>query len=257
AERAVRARAVVNAAGPWVEGVLSRLGGKARGHVRLVKGSHIVVSRLFEGDHAYILQNDDRRVVFAIPYEGRFTLIGTTDVDHAGDVAGPRIDPAEIDYLCAAVGRYLARPVTPDDVVWTYSGVRPLYDDAAADASSVTRDYVLELDADGGRAPLRSVFGGKITTSRRLAEHALEKLGPHLGGARAPWTATAPLPGGDLPGGDLMALVDRMHRRWPWLPAPVARRYARAYGTRAERILGRAAAPADLGRPLGDGVYEA
>jgi glycerol-3-phosphate dehydrogenase len=257
AERVVRARALVNAAGPWVESVLARLGGKARGHVRLVKGSHIVVPQLYEGDHAYILQNDDRRVVFAIPYEGRFTLIGTTEVDHASDAGAPVIDPAEVAYLCAAVGRYLTRKVAPADVVWSYSGVRPLYDDAAADPSSVTRDYVLELDAADGAAPLLSVFGGKITTFRRLAEHALDKLGPLLGGARPAWTAAAPLPGGDIPGGDMSVLIDAIQRKWSWLPAPIARRYARAYGTRVERILGNGAEMADLGRPLGDGVYEA
>ncbi|MGE5147814.1 MAG: glycerol-3-phosphate dehydrogenase, partial [Candidatus Eiseniibacteriota bacterium] len=165
-ERTVTARALVNAAGPWVESVLGRLGGRARGRVRLVKGSHIVVPRLYEGEHAYILQNDDRRVVFAIPYEGRFTLIGTTDIDHPGDAGAPHISPAEIDYLCAAVGRYFTKPVVPADVVWSYSGVRPLYDDASSDASSVTRDYVLELDREEERAPLLSVFGGKITTYR-------------------------------------------------------------------------------------------
>jgi len=257
AEHLVRARSLVNATGPWVESVLGRLGGKARGHVRLVKGSHIVVPRLYEGEHAYMLQNDDRRVVFAIPYEGRFTLIGTTEVDHASDAGAPKIDPVEIDYLCAAIGRYFTRKVAPADVVWSYSGVRPLYDDAAADPSSVTRDYVLELDAGEGQAPLLSVFGGKITTFRRLAEHALDKLAPHLGGSRPAWTATIPLPGGDIPGGNMAVLLEAIQRKWSWLPAPIARRYARAYGTRIERILGNGGALADLGRPLGDGVYEA
>jgi glycerol-3-phosphate dehydrogenase len=257
AERVVHARALVNATGPWVEAVLGRMGGRTRGHVRLVKGSHIVVPRLYEGEHAYILQNDDRRVVFAIPYEGRFTLIGTTEVDHPSDVGAPHIDAAEVEYLCAAIGRYFVRKVAPADVVWSYSGVRPLYDDAAADPSSVTRDYVLELDAAEGQAPLLSVLGGKITTFRRLAEHALDKLAPHLGGARPAWTATIPLPGGDIPGGDMAVLMEAAQRKWSWLPLPMVRRYARAYGTRIERLLGNGGSIADLGRPLGDSVYEA
>jgi glycerol-3-phosphate dehydrogenase len=253
----ITARALVNAAGPWVETVLGRMGARARGHVRLVKGSHIVVPRLYEGEHAYILQNGDRRVVFAIPYEGRFTLIGTTEVDHPGDAGAPRIDAAEIEYLCAAIGRYFVRKVVPADVIWSYSGVRPLYDDASSDASSVTRDYVLELDAAEGQAPLLSVLGGKITTFRRLAEHALDRLAPHLGGARPAWTATIPLPGGDIPGGDMAVLIEAAQRKWSWLPIPMVRRYARAYGTRMERLLGNGGSIADLGRPLGDSVYEA
>jgi len=256
-ERIVGARALVNAAGPWVDSVLGRLGAKARGQVRLVKGSHIVVPRLYEGEHAYLLQNDDRRVVFAIPYEGRFTLIGTTDVDHPRDAAAPHIDPEEVAYLCAAVGRYFTKPVAPADVVWSYSGVRPLYDDRTADPSSVTRDYVLELDGANGAAPLLSVFGGKITTYRRLAEHALETLGPLLGGARPAWTAAAPLPGGDIPNGDMAVLIEAAQRKWSWLPIPMARRYAHAYGTRMERLLGNGGSIPDLGQPLGDSIYEA
>jgi glycerol-3-phosphate dehydrogenase len=251
------ARALVNAAGPWVDSVLGRLGAKARGQVRLVKGSHIVVPRLYEGEHAYLLQNDDRRVVFAIPYEGRFTLIGTTDVDHPRDAAAPHIDPEEVAYLCAAVGRYFTKPVAPADVVWSYSGVRPLYDDRTADPSLVTRDYVLELDGANGAAPLLSAFGGKITTYRRLAEHALETLGPLLGGARPAWTAAAPLPGGDIPNGDMAVLIEAAQRKWSWLPIPMARRYAHAYGTRMERLLGNGGSIPDLGQPLGDSIYEA
>jgi glycerol-3-phosphate dehydrogenase len=217
-----------------------------------VKGSHIVVRRLYEGEHAYLLQNNDRRVVFAIPYEQEFTLIGTTDVAWTGDASGVAIDAEETRYLCACVSQWLTRPVTPDDVVWSFSGVRSLYDDGAEDASAVTRDYVLERDGEGDVPPLLSVFGGKITTYRRLAEHALEKLG--VGGKS--WTADAPLPGGDM-GGDFDSWLTELRARRAWLPAPLARRLARAYGTRADRILGAATSLRDLGEDLGGGLTEA
>ncbi len=258
AVRPVRARALVNAAGPWVSQFLEEgLGLRTRSRVRLVKGSHIVVPRLHDGPHAYILQNDDKRIVFVIPYRGRFSLIGTTDVAFDGDPASVRISAEETDYLCGVVNRYFRSRTGPSDVVWSYAGVRPLYDDASADVSAVTRDYVFDLDGADGRAPLLSVFGGKLTTYRRLAEHALEKLQPLLGFSRGPWTATARLPGGDIPGADLDGFLDRLKASRPWLPAAVAERYGRAYGTRAERILGRAAKPADLGQSLGDGIFEA
>ena len=254
----MRARALVNAAGPWVGDVLNRrIGTSARASVRLVKGSHIVVPRLFEGEHAYIFQNDDRRIVFAIPYEGAFTLIGTTDVDYTGDPAEVAITPDEVAYLCRAVSRYFASPVKPEQVVWTYSGVRPLYNDDTSDASAVTRDYVLELDAPARRAPLLSIFGGKIITYRRLAEQAVEKLCKALDHRAGPWTAGAPLPGGDIPEADLAGFLADLRRRHPWLPPGVARRYAHTYGTRVADLLDRARSLADLGRPLADGVYEA
>ena len=248
--REVAARALVDAAGPWVVDALRRARVESRAAVRLIKGSHIVVPRLYEGEQAYILQNDDRRIVFVIPYEGRFTLIGTTDVAFDGDPASVAIDPEETAYLCRAVSRWLARPVTPGDVVWSYAGVRPLYDDAAANASAVTRDYVFDLDENG--PPALSIFGGKITTYRRLAEHAMEKLARFFPGAGGAWTAGAPLPG---------AAMDARHagelrRLYPFLDAAMADRLLRAYGSDAKMILGDARRPEDLGRDFGYGFTE-
>ena len=256
--RTVRARALVNAAGPWVGAVMRDALHLPRGpSLRLVKGSHIVVRRLYDGPQAYILQNADRRIVFVIPYERDFTLIGTTDVPYEGDPARVVASEAEIAYLCAAVGDYFRRPVTPAEVVRSFSGVRPLYDDRSRNPSAVTRDYVFDLETPEGRAPLLSIYGGKITTYRRLAEHALEKLLPSLGRAGKPWTATAPLPGGDMPGADFDAFLAGLKAERPWLPAPLAERYARAYGTRCARFLGGARSLADLGADLGGGLYAA
>ncbi len=257
-ERRVHSRALVNAAGPWVTELLGTVTGINRQKgLRLVKGGHLVVPRLFEGDHAYILQNDDRRVVFIIPYERDFSLIGTTEMPYDGDPAEVRMTPAEADYLCTAVSRYLAKPVRPEDAVWTYAGVRPLFDDASADVSAVTRDYVFDIDGEAGRAPLLSVFGGKITTYRKLAEHALDKLQPLLGITAATWTEGAVLPGGDLPGADFERFLAGLQAERPWLPAALARRYARAYGTRVEGFLSGATGLDDLGEHFGDGLYEA
>jgi glycerol-3-phosphate dehydrogenase len=262
--RTVQARGLVNAAGPWAAGFLREAAGWP--HVRalrLVKGSHIVVRRLFEHPYAYIFQNPDKRIVFAIPFEREFTLIGTTDVEIGGDPGEARADAAEIDYLCTMTNRYFSRQIAPADVVWTYSGVRPLLDDGA-DASSVTRDYRLELDAGG--APLLSVWGGKLTTYRALAEEAVQMLARPLGITAGDWTARAPLPGGDLgsavtASGDPMADFERFcelqAQRRPWLPAPLLRRYARAYGTRIDRLLGNASALSQLGDEVAPGLYAA
>jgi glycerol-3-phosphate dehydrogenase len=261
--RRIAARALVNAAGPWVLEVQDKVACANRGAgLRLVKGSHIVVPRMFDGARAYILQNLDRRVIFAIPYERDFTLIGTTEVPFTGDPGKVAIAPEETDYLCAAVNRYFARPVAPDDVVWSYSGVRPLYDDLHESLSTVTRDYVFDLDpgTEGGAgagAPLISVFGGKITTYRKLAEHALDKLLPFLGAARPAWTERAALPGGDMPGADFDAFLAELEAARPWLPEGLARRLARAYGTRVEALLGPARGLEDLGEDLGGGLTEA
>jgi len=253
----VRAHALINAAGPWVTGVSDEVAGVSRSSaLRLVKGSHLVVPRLFEGEQAYILQHSDRRVIFVIPYEQDFSLIGTTEVPYDGDPAAARMTEAESAYLCEAVNRYLAKAVRPEDAVWTYSGVRPLYEDASKTASAVTRDYVFDIDADKGQAPMLSIFGGKITTYRKLAEHALEKLQPLMGFPRPAWTERAVLPGGDLPGADFERFLAQFTAARPWLPAPLARRYARAYGTRVERFVGGAGLEA-LGEHLGDGLYEA
>ena len=255
----IRARILVNAAGPWVADVLAlTMGRNTSASVRLVQGSHIVVPRLYDHDRCYIFQNADNRVIFAIPYENDFTLIGTTDLDYDGDPSKVRASKEEIDYLCAAASEYFAQAVEPKDVVWTYSGVRPLYDDGATAAQAATRDYVLELDESG--APLLSVFGGKITTYRRLALHTLEKLGPHLSPearAKHDWSGKAPLPGGDFPVQGFDSLVADLKRDYPWLEPAQCRRLARAYGTRARRILGSAKDKAALGRDFGAGLSEA
>jgi len=256
--RQVRARAIVNAAGPWVNEVLgSCLGRDPAKSIRLVKGSHIVVRRLFDHTYPYIFQNEDRRIVFAIPYEDDFTLIGTTEEDYDGDPAAAHITAGEIDYLCAAANRYFRRPLRAEEVVWSYAGVRPLYGEMDGSASAATRDYVFELDGEEGGPLLLSVFGGKITTYRRLAEHAMRRLDQALGRRDGPWTAGAPLPGGDIPGADYEAGLQDFCERWSWLPLALAQRYFRNYGTRAEALLGEAEEVADLGRNFGGDLYEA
>ncbi len=260
ASETVAAKILINAAGPWVGEVQTVTQGRnAPAHVRLVQGSHIVVPRLYEHDRCYMFQNADERIIFVIPFEGDFTLIGTTDSDYAGDPGQAKATPEEIAYLCAAASEYFAATITPADVVWTYSGVRPLYDDGATEAQAATRDYVLELDAGGG-APLLSIFGGKITTYRRLAQHALEKLAPYLpaaASARRDWSGKVPLPGGDFPVRGFETLVAALARDYPWLEPAQCRRLARAYGTRARDVLGDAAGKHDLGRDFGGGLSEA
>ena len=250
----VGARALVNAAGPWVNEVLGQVvHANSPKHLRLIKGSHIVVPRIHDGNQAYILQNEDRRIVFVLPYEGRFSLIGTTDEPFDGDPASVAIAPAETTYLCDVVTRHFRTRVAPEDVVWTYAGVRPLHDDANVKASQVTRDYAFDVDTTGG-VPMLSVFGGKITTFRKLAEHALDKLAPHLPGMGRAWTGSAPLPGGGMPSADFEAFLADLQRRRPWLANP--HRLARAYGTEIERLIGDAGAAADLGRDFGLGFTE-
>lgn len=250
----VAARGLVNAAGPWVGSVLSgALGINARAQVRHVKGSHIVVPKLYDGAHAYIFQHPDGRVIFAIPYEGRFTLVGTTDIPYQGDLEQPTIDGAETEYLCNAVSRYFATPITPEEVVWSYSGVRPLYDDGSADPSEITRDYVLQLDE--GRPPLLSVYGGKLTTYRRLAEHAMEKLEPYYPGLKPAWTSGPPLPGGDFGGRSFDALVADLVSTYPAIDRALLASLARRQGTRSRAVLGDARTVADLGRDFGGGLY--
>jgi glycerol-3-phosphate dehydrogenase len=249
----IRARVLVNAGGPWVENVLAAGAGvNARAKVRLVQGSHIVVRKLYAHDRAYMFQNSDGRIVFVIPYQDDFTLIGTTDRDYHGDPSQVKATREEVEYLCTAASEYLAKPVTPDEVVWTYSGVRPLYDDGASEAKAATRDYVFELDTPGG-APLLSIYGGKITTYRRLAEEALERLSPYLRSAKARegWTGKSPLPGGDLDVSALPALTAELRRNYPFLTEEHASRLAHAYGTRASKWLGNAKSLADLGQPFG------
>jgi glycerol-3-phosphate dehydrogenase len=260
-ERTVSARALVNAAGPWAAQFLAEHAHAAEAKaLRLVKGSHIVVPKMFEHDHAYIFQNPDKRIIFAIPYEDDFTLIGTTDVEHTGAIGEVRIDAGEIAYLCEQASRYFERPVQPADVVWTYSGVRPLLDDESGDPSAVTRDYALELDL--AQAPLLSVWGGKITTFRKLAEEAADLLGAPLQAKNGAWTEGAFLPGGDLsgwigasqrPDTDFSRFVQALALRHPELATPVVRRLARAYGSRVDLLF----AGGSLGAQIAPGLYEA
>ena len=254
----IYARTLVNAAGPWVEEVLSAGSGvNTKAKVRLVQGSHIVVPRLYAHDRAYMFQNADGRIVFVIPYQNDFTLIGTTDRDYHGNPSKVKASPEEIAYLCDSVSAYLAKAVSPKDVVWTYAGVRPLYDDGASEAKAATRDYVFELDLPGD-VPLLSIYGGKITTHRRLAEEALERLSPYLSGTKAPegWTARSPLPGGDFAVTAIGRLAAELLRDFPFLSATHADRFAHAYGTRTYLILEGVTSMADLGRLFGATLTE-
>lgn len=247
----IRARMIVNAGGPWVGDIIhNTLRLNSSEGVRLVRGSHIVTKRLFEHDKCYFFQGTDGRIIFAIPYETDFTLIGTTDADHANPDEKPVCTDAEQEYLCAFASEYFKKPVTRADIVWTYSGVRPLYDEGAASATAATRDYTLKVDISAG-APVLNVFGGKITTYRRLAETALEKIGPVLGVTKGVWTAGVPLPGGDFPVGDVARLIAELSNLYPFLDPFWARRLIRAYGTEARLMLGDVKTAADLGVDFG------
>lgn len=259
----VSARSLVNAAGPWaaqfLSSALARPAGRA---LRLVKGSHIVVRKMFDHPYAYIFQNADGRIVFAIRYEQDFTLIGTTDLEYTGDIDRVAIDPGEIDYLCRLTECYFRQPLRATEVVWSFSGVRPLLEDDSAKASDITRDYQLALEDDD--APLLSVFGGKITTYRRLAEEAVDRMAPGLGNRHGRWTAQACLPGGDLYGApqnravrEFDAWLVRLQQHYAWLPPTLVARYARAYGTRTHALLKGRRRVADMGEVLADGLYEA
>ena len=256
-QHTVCARMLVNAAGPWVSKVAGSMGAaRVRAGVRLVKGSHIVVKKLYEGDHAYIVQDSGKRIIFMIPYERDFTLIGTTDMVVNDISEGAAISQQELDYLCDQVSRYAARPVTPDQVVWSYSGIRPLYDDGTEDPSAVTRDYTLVLEDGDVGVPQLSVYGGKITTYRKLAEAALDKLAPWLGGATGKWTGGEALPGGDLGPGGQAGFLPRLAQRYPSMPESLLTVLMQRHGTRAIDILGDAAKPADLGLCFGGHLYE-
>ncbi len=247
----VAARGLVNAGGPWVEDVLrNTLRVNAADGVRLVRGSHIVTRKLYDHEKCYFFQGTDGRIIFAIPYEEDFTLIGTTDAEHLDVREKPECTPEEAEYLCRFASDYLETPVTRDDIVWTYSGVRPLYDDGAKSATAATRDYVLKLDT-GGPAPLLNVFGGKITTYRKLAEAAMAELVPYFPRAGAAWTAGAPLPGGDFAVDGAPALAERLMTRYPFLDDYWARRLVRAYGTDAAEMLGEATTAEEMGRDFG------
>ena len=248
---------LVNAGGPWVGKLLKgAIDVETREGVRLVRGSHIVTERLYDHDKCYFFQGTDGRIIFAIPYETDFTLIGTTDADHP-DPSEPAVcTPEEQEYLCRFASRYFEREVTRDDIVWTYSGVRPLYDDGASSATAATRDYTLKVNAEGG-APVLNVFGGKITTYRRLAESAMEKIAPYFETTKGRWTAGVALPGGDFPVDGVEALIAGLEADYPFLDRRWARRLVRAYGTEARSILGKTTSAQDLGRDFGATLTEA
>jgi len=254
--KTARARAIVNAGGPWVEDVLRAAGANSSKNVRLVKGSHIVTRKFWKGEQAYLLQNADKRVVFVNPYEGDLALIGTTDIPFAGRPEDVAIDEDEIDYLLRVVNRYFFDGPSRRDVLQTFSGVRPLFDDSSDNASAVTRDYVFDLDAPSGAAPLLSIFGGKITTFRRLAEHALDKLKPFFPNMTGAWTDRAPLPGGELAAPDFDAFVTALRKRYPWLPEALLLGYARRYGARIHELISDANSLDGLGRSFGAGLTE-
>ncbi len=248
----ITARAVVNAAGPWVSNVLGQVVGRNDpDRIRMVKGTHIVVDRLYDHDRCYIFQNADGRICFAIPYEQNFTLIGTTDKDHKDDPGKPEASDEEIDYLLRAVSEYFRLPVTREQLRWAYAGIRPLYDDGASKAQEATRDYVLKLDKPEGQAPVLSIFGGKITTARKLAEAVMKELQPFFPAMKGPWTATASLPGGDFPWNEVESRVAALQKTYSFLKPAVIRRLFRAYGTDAEKILEGARFASDLGQSFG------
>lgn len=253
----IHAQAIVNAGGPWVEEIIrNRVRQNSSDKIRLVRGSHIVTRKLFDHDRVYIFQNSDNRVVFAIPYETDFTLIGTTDEDHEGPPGEVYCTPAESEYLCNAVSEYFKKPVTKEDIVWTYSGVRPLYDDGASSATEATRDYVLTLDDGDGSPPLLNVFGGKITTYRRLAEAVLKKFKPHFPQMSGEWTATASLPGGNFPVAGVADQVTGLIHSFPFLNHAFALRLVRAYGTDAHEMLNSCKRLEDLGQTFGWNLTE-
>jgi glycerol-3-phosphate dehydrogenase len=252
----VSAALLVNAAGPWVDTFLHNSLGRNEHNVRLVQGSHIVVKRKFTHDRAYFFQNKDGRIFFAIPYEQEFTLIGTTDQDYSGDPGSVRISQAEIEYLCAGATEYFREPVSQADIVWTYSGVRPLFDDGATKAQEATRDYVLKTDGGKPDPVCINIFGGKITTYRRLAEAVLAEIEKGIGTRGKPWTSTSTLPGGDFPAEGFDDLLAAIRREFPFLESNHAWRLVRLYGTRARAILGECGSVRELGQCFGADLYE-
>jgi len=258
AERDITAGMAVNAAGPWVRSLLemSNLTVPETPSVRLVKGSHIIIPKAYEGDHAYMLQQPDKRIVFVIPYEKYQTLIGTTEVDFTGDPSQAIISEFEIEYLCGAFNRAFKNQIEKKHILWTYSGVRPLFDDGDADATTVTRDYRIYHHKNFSK-PFLSIFGGKLTTYRMLAEKTVTKLLELSGHTTLPWTKGEPLPGGNIPGADFEKFLQAQMKKYSWLPMDLVQRYARSYGTYMDRFLDGASKPDDLGRHYGDNVYEA
>ncbi|EJN03074.1 glycerol-3-phosphate dehydrogenase [Phyllobacterium sp. YR531] len=257
AKTIVKARCVVNTAGPWVNDIIRRVAGmNSSRSVRLVKGSHIIVPKFWEGRQAYLVQNPDKRVIFINPYENDLALIGTTDIPYDGRPEDVAADSNEIDYLLKSVNRYFKQQLVASDIVHSFSGVRPLYDDSAENPSAVTRDYIFEVDAENDKAPLLSVFGGKITTFRKLSEHALDRLKTFFPDMRPGWTAKSHLPGGDMANADFEQFLGDVRARYPWLPFDLAKHYARLYGTRMHDLLGSAQSLADLGAAFSKLLYE-
>lgn len=248
---------LVNAAGPWVDQILRTLHCSSQAKIRLVKGSHIIVPKLYAGEHAFILQNSDQRVVFAIPYQQHYTLIGTTDVDYNGDPLRVTIDDEEQQYLCTVTNRYFKKTISSKDIIWTYSGVRPLHQDQHGAASTVSRDYFLELNTEKNQTPIMSIFGGKITTYRLLAEQVLQKIKPYFSHCGADWTAKQILPGGDFGSATLTEFIADKSRQYSWLPANIVQRYVRAYGNNIDLLLASRHSIADLGEHFGAGLYQA
>ena len=256
-KRVYRAKAIVNASGPWVSDVIGRVAGSnSSRNVRLVKGSHVITRKFWDGPQAYLVQNHDQRVIFINPYEGDKALIGTTDIPFDGRAEDVAADENEIVYLLAAVNRYFTNAPKREDVIETFSGVRPLFDDGKGNPSAVTRDYVFDVDDVGG-VPMLNVFGGKITTFRKLSEHAMQKLKPYFPKMGGDWTARGALPGGDIEGGDMTRFVRALGAEFAFLPEPLAQHYATLYGTRARKLLGSAKSLADLGQQFGPTLYEA
>ncbi|MFO1207768.1 MAG: glycerol-3-phosphate dehydrogenase [Amaricoccus sp.] len=255
--RTVRARALVNAAGPWVNDVIGRVAGSnSSRNVRLVKGSHIIVPKFWDGRQAYLIQNDDKRVIFVNPYEGDLALIGTTDIAYEGRPEDVAADATEIDYLIAVVNRYFKEKLRRDDVIMSYSGVRPLFDDGKGNPSAVTRDYVFDLD-ETGNIPLLNVFGGKITTFRELAERGIQRLGKFFPKMGPDWTENSQLPGGEIADADFVTFAETLRTTYPWMPRPLLYHYARTYGARTDRVVGNATSLAGLGRHFGAQLHEA
>ena len=257
ADMTVDAKVVINAAGPWVDHIAGQAGARSNApQVRLVKGSHIIVPKMFEDERCFFFQAGDGRIIFAIPYEDRrFTLIGTTDLPFEGDLNAVEASAEEIAYLCDITNEYFEQNITPEDVVSTYSGVRPLFEDQAEDASSVTRDYVLKIQETDG-APMLSVIGGKITTYRKLAEDAIKHLKAYFPETQTLRTADVPLPGGDIENADIAAFLTTLSSQYAWLPEDLRHRYARTYGTRVHALIGDATQLTDLGHHFGGGLYQ-
>jgi len=253
----VSAKAVINAGGPWVNDIIGRVAGtNSSRSVRLVKGSHIIVPKFWSGQNAYLVQNNDKRVIFINPYEGDMALIGTTDIPYDGAPEKVAADESEIDYLLKVVNRYFKEKLRRSDVIESFSGVRPLFDDGKGNPSAVTRDYVFDLDETGG-APLLNVFGGKITTFRKLSEHAIQRLAGFFPDMKGDWTAGATLPGGEIPNADYVTFFDTLRAAYPWMPRDLAGHYGRLYGARTKDVVGDATSLAGLGRHFGGYLYEA